>query len=238
MIFGHSLDIGEITPSIFLNLNKTAKTQAFVTLYNACVSAPLRLKQTNATSIKEAFLSRIEELLKMQNLKPVNYANSLCIASNAIIKSYKSKNFAQICKTINEPKHNAAKMIKMLYKNGEFELIFDANFMFFQFVYDRISRKHFDKSVYFQDNIIKIDQNGKNLLCIMPSFKRFDIEKRSCINDEIASATTFLQNSECKRIYVVMPRHSEFRRHIEVRHRQCEHKLIKLVPYTISNQNF
>ncbi|MGG7074017.1 hypothetical protein U5B43_07165 [Campylobacter sp. 9BO] len=235
MNYGHSLDIGEITPNIFKKLSPLKKTYNFLVLYNSCVNESMQipLSFSKFGSIKSAFLTRLNQLLGVNLLKNTK-PTTLCLASNALIDCYKSKNFTNINKIVSNPKHPAAKFIQMLYKNGEFELIFDADFMFSQFVYGKITRKHFDKNLYFQDGIITIENNGKKYLSVLPSFKEFSPENSQKLAPEISRAASFLQSSECKSLYVVLPRHSEFCRHIEVRHSQCK-KCIKLVPYTINN---
>ncbi|KEA46110.1 hypothetical protein CR66_02545 [Campylobacter mucosalis] len=240
MKFGHLLDIGETTPSIFLKLSKRARLYNFLVLYNACVDKNFQIpiKYALSNSIKEAFSAYIDDLLSNTTLKK-NTLKEFCITSNKLIISYKNQNFSNIKKIAKEPKYKVAKLIKMLYTNGEFELIFDANFMFSQFVYDKISKKHFDKNVYFQDSAIIIESgNMKQKLCIIPSFKEFNIENSNQLAREIEYATQFLQNEKCESVYVVTPRHSNFKRHIEVRHCNFADKCIKIVPYTISNKIF
>lgn len=234
MRFGYSSNIGEITPNIFLGLSKKARIYNFLILYNSCVKTQLQIPLAYASkeNIKIAFLAYIDNLLQVNSIKKYKLKN-ICLTSNAFIDAYKSRNFNMISKIATEPKYKIAKLIKMLYASGEFELIFDANFMFSQFVYDKIRGRNFDKNVYFQDDVIVIEQNGKQKLCIMPSFKNFSPENSYRISKEIDYAVNFLQNNECGSFYVVMPRNSEFKRHIQVRHCGCLNKHIKLVPYMI-----
>ena len=135
-----------------------------------------------------------------------------------------------------EPKMAAAKMIKMLYKSGEFEFFIDAAQMFCQFVYDKIRLRHQDKEVVLNGGVISVKKGGKNLLSVMPSFKRVSFDDMRNLNDDIDRAVCAL-GSECEMVYIVCPRNEEFRRHVEVRHcfaRGC----IKLVPYTIISKIF
>ncbi|CAD7287565.1 hypothetical protein LMG7974_00444 [Campylobacter majalis] len=236
MRFGYLSDIGETTPSIFSKLNKVVKTKAFITLYNACVSQELKIEPRYAKygSIKRAFLAKIDDLLKPKFCK----ATSFCLVSNAIIYAYKTKNYELIGKFSKNPKYKVAKLIKTLFINGKFEINFDANFMFSQFVYDKIANKNFDKDVSFQNNAICISQNGEKLLCVLPCFCDFSLSDVNKVKDEIDSAVFAIKEHGFKQVYVVMPRNSEFRKHIEVRHCECGHSQIKLVPYTISNTKF
>lgn len=238
MSFGHLLDIGEITPSIFSNLDSFSRISTFLTLYNSCVDKALKIPLSYAKfkSIKGAFTARIDDLLRFKSGKK---CVRFCAISNQIIFAYKSKNYKNISKFIaKEPKYPVAKLIKMLFFNGNFELFFDANFMFSQFVYDKISHKNIDKDISILNNTIRISQNGRNLLCVIPSFRDFCIDEAGVIRDEISTAIRALKEDKFERVYVVMPRNNAFKRHIEVRHCECENHQIKLVPYTISNKIF
>jgi len=135
-----------------------------------------------------------------------------------------------------EPKMAAAKMIKMLYRSEEFEFFIDAAQMFCQFVYDKIRLRHQDKEVVLNGGVISVKKDGKNLLSVMPSFKKVSFDDMRNLNDDIDAAVCALGH-ECEMVYIVCPRNEEFRRHVEVRHcfaRGC----IKLVPYTIISKIF
>lgn len=235
MRFGHLLDIGEITPNIFLKLDRISRVRAFITLYNSCVEDDLKLPLYYAKfkSVKAAFKARIDDLLKFKN---GSKTSKFCVVSNLIILAYKQKRFEKIININAQPKYPVAKMIKMLYLNGKFELCFDANFMFSQFVYDKISHKNCDKEINFCNNFISISQKGKKLLCVLPSFKDFNVGSANKLSKEMDLAVKAVRDYGFERVYVVMPRNTEFKRHIEVRHCECGGSQIKLVPYTISNK--
>ena len=237
MKFGFLSDIGEITPSIFAKLDKLSRAKIFIALYNVGVEGELKIPLSYAKflNFKDIFDARINFLLREKYLsfKP---ASRFCLPSNIIINGYLKDDLSKIKFIAKEPKMAAAKMIKILYKSGEFEFFIDAAQMFCQFVYDKIRLRHQDKEVVLNGGVISVKKDGKNLLSVMPSFKRVSFDDMRNLNDDIDAAVCAL-GSECEMVYIVCPRNEEFRRHVEVRHcfaRGC----IKLVPYTIISKIF
>lgn len=236
MSFGYLCDIGEVAPDVFLKLNKQERLKSFITLYNSCVMAGLRLPlvYSKFKNIKAVFECRIRFLLNKTSQRKSSF--KFCATSTKIISLYKSKQFDQIAQIVAEPKLIVAKMIKMLYASGKFELCFDANFMFSQFIYDKIATKNFDKDVSFQNGSICVSKDGKNMLCVIPSLKQFNTKDCSTLSKEMECAVRAVNEYGFEKAYVVMPRNDEFRRHIEVRHSRCDDNQIKLVPYTINSK--
>ena len=237
MRFGLLSDIGEITPNIFAKLDRLSRAKIFIALYNSGVESELKIPLSYAKflNFKEIFEARINFLLrgKCLNFKP---ADRFCFSSNIIINAYLKGDFSKIKFIAKEPKMAAAKMIKMLYASGEFELCIDAAQMFCQFVYDKIRLRHQDKEVVLNGGVISVKKDGKNLLSVMPSFKKVSFDDMRNLNDDIDRAVGVLGH-ECEMVYIVFPRNEEFRRHVEVRH-CCTRGLIKLVPYTIISKIF
>ena len=237
MKFGFLSDIGEITPSIFAKLDKLSRAKIFIALYNVGVEGELKIPLSYAKflNFKDIFDARINFLLRKKYLsfKP---ASRFCLPSNIIINGYLKDDLSKIKFIAKEPKMAAAKMIKMLYASGKFELCIDAAQMFCQFVYDKIRLRHQDKEVMLNSGVISVKKDGKNLLSVMPSFKKVSFDDMRNLNDDIDRAVGVLGH-ECEMVYIVCPRNEEFRRHVEVRHcfaRGC----IKLVPYTIISKIF
>ena len=239
MRFGLLSDIGEITPNIFAKLDRLSRTKIFIALYNSGVESELKIPLSYAKflNFKEIFEARINFLLreKCLNFKP---ADRFCISSNIIINAYLKGDFSKIKFIAKEPKMAAAKMIKMLYVSGKFEFCIDAAQMFYQFVYDKIRAKHFDKNVYFQDGIIFAEQGGRKLFGVMPCFKEITKERFHLANYEIARGFEALSGGEFDRMFIVAPRNANFSRYIEVK-RECGcGGSLRLVPYTISHHIF
>ena len=239
MKFGFSSDIGEITPNIFSKLDHEARARAFLTLYNACVQPELRVPLSYAKfgGIQRIFHARIERLLQTILIKKYEI-NNICLVSNAIIRAFKTGDFSKLKFIASSPKYAVAKMIKMLYASGKFELCFDAEDMFCQFVYDKISLKNRDKNVYLEGGAIFVEKDGKKLLGVLPSFKQVDPGDAGNISAEISKAVNALNSKNYERVFIVFPRNENFKRHVEVRHTQCARGCIKLVPYTIISKIF
>lgn len=237
MKFGLLSDIGEITPSIFAKLDKLSGAKIFIALYNVGVEGELKIPLSYAKflNFKEIFEARINFLLREKCLN-FKLVDCFCLPSNIIINAYLNGDFSKIKFVAKEPKMAAAKMIKMLYASGKFELCIDAAQMFCQFVYDKIRLRHQDKEIVLNDGVISVKKDGKNLLSVMPSFKKVSFDDMRNLNDDIDRAVGAL-GQECEMVYIVFPRNEEFRRHVEVRHCYARGS-IKLVPYTIISKIF
>ena len=238
MNFGFLLDIGEITPSIFSKTSRQKKAEIFINLYNACVDCELKIPLKYAKSdmkISQIFDMRIDELCKFdtQGLRKISV---FCTASNLIIKAYKQGGIQAVPSLVNQPKHKAAKLINLIHsQNG---ICFDADVMFSQFVYDKIRRKHFDKSVYFQDGIIFVELGGKNIFGVMPCFKEITKERFHLVSCEISKGFSLLNAMQLDKMFIVAPRNENFLRYIEVKNGYEYVKSLRLVPYTISHHIF
>ncbi|MBR8463491.1 hypothetical protein KDD93_02765 [Campylobacter sp. faydin G-24] len=239
MKFGYLSGIGEITPNIFAKASAVSKAKIFITLYNANVERDMQipLHYAKFKNIKKIFKAHIDELLTHKSIN-AKVAWNFCLVSNVIIRAYLDKNFEILKFIAKEPKYPVAKLIKMLYITGDFEICFDANEMFFHFVYDKISKKHLDKDIVFQNGIISIFKNKEHLLSVMPSFKHINLDDMRNINDEIYRAVGAINSKKCEKIYIVFPRNNKFKHHIDIKHCDCVNGSIRLVPYTISNKIF
>ncbi|MGP1485612.1 MAG: hypothetical protein ACTTJC_05970 [Campylobacter sp.] len=238
MKFGFLSGIGEITPSIFLGISNSERARIFLNLYNCCVCDGLKIPLEYANlglNIGEIFAKRIDDLLQIKHCGFSKIAN-FCIGSNVIIKSYASGGINSVPYFATEPKHNAARLINLLKsQNG---VCFDADIMFSQFVYDKIRKKHFDKSVYFQDGIIFAESNGKRLFGVMPCFKEITKKRFHLAGCEIAKGFKALCNGDTDKMFIVAPRSENFSRYIEVRNDFIGGLSLRLVPYTISHHIF
>ncbi|MBE3609534.1 hypothetical protein [Campylobacter californiensis] len=240
MKFGHLLDIGEITPSIFSKFSKFQKAKIFLTLYNANVKNELKipLKYAKFLKIEDIFRAYIDDLLKINSLKICKVKN-FCLVSNALIHAYLQGDFSRLKFMAKEPVYHVAKLIKILYSSGKFELCFEANDMFAGFVYDKISKKHPDKQIYLKDGVIFAECSGKKIFGVMPSFKEISKDSFHTAKSEILRATRILNESDLEAMFIVFPRNGKFLKHVEVRHKACRCSgKLKLVPYTISHKLF
>lgn len=239
MRFGFLSNIGEITPSIFSEINRIDRARIFINLYNSCVENELKIPIKYASldlGLERIFLRRIGDLCKFshQSLRKIV---SFCPLSNVIIHAFKSGNLEKIPTASMLPKHPAARLLLLFKAQGG--VCFDADIMFSQFVYDKIRRKHFDKNVYFQDGIIFAELDGKKLFGVLPSFKEISKDGFHLANCEISKAIDALNSGEFDKMFVVFPRNAKFLKHIEVKHcAYVSEGKLKLVPYTISRNIF
>jgi hypothetical protein len=131
------------------------------------------------------------------------------------------------------PKLPQAMLIFRIFSSENCGIMFDAKILFSEFVLEKIIRKNPDKAVYFKDDLIVIEKDGECLLNIMLCFKKFDKDKIYLAKDEIDEAWRKVAKENIKTLYIVFPKNSAFKRHIEVKNPCFADSLVKLVPYTI-----
>lgn len=246
MSFGYSSDIGEITPSMFAGLRTCKRTKLFLTLYNSCVEKELRvpLHLAGCGGIKYAFLQRISELLAKRGYAKSGRAVSFCLSSNLILQAFLKKDFACLAKILQalnaRPAINAARLVQICHAGGSFNIQIDAKQIFTSFVFDKIALKHKDKEVFLKDDTIYIKDKQRLVLAVLPSFLSINADDESSCklgaNVQICKAFDILNQGGAEQVYIVCPRQSSFKRHIEICHAGAGR--VKLVPYSIAHQIF
>lgn len=242
MNFGYSSSAGEITPSIFRELKTCKRTKLFLSLYNSCVESDLQipLSRVNCGGIKAAFKSQINFMLSPFGYRLNSRVKSICLVSSAIINAYLSKDSQRLCSVINSlssiPCLSVARLIQSCFAGGKFNIMINASKVFNSYVYDKISKKHLDKNVYMRDSAIFIEQNDRLLLAVLPKFSSIDSSDSNSAKSEIIEAMELLKSSKAEQVYIVCPRQTNFKRHIEVCH--CHDGRIKIVPYSIAQSIF
>lgn len=150
--------------------------------------------------------------------------------SNVIILSFlKGKNIKFNTKI---PLLKIARLIQILYQNGKFSLIFDANIFFKNFVFDKIAYKNSNREIYLKDEIMVIDKK----LAVIVNFKSLDFEKQNFSSD-IKKALSNSEILKLESVYLIYPKAQNFRRHILIKSENIPQNLtLKLVPYRINNK--
>lgn len=230
----------DIVPRIFRHLSSTERIMQFLVQYNSCVEKELQIPVKfgkNAVNIESAFKMQISSLLKQESLKFAK-ADSFCIYSAKLIECFLKQRYFNIPLEFIQPKHPAARLIQMIYAKESLGLSFDASYLFSQYVFNKISKRHLDKKVYLENDIIILENNRKKLLGVMAFFKYISCKKTHLAQSEIRKAQEKLQSENLPYLFLVYPRNKEFRKHIEIKSCSTRECKLKLVPYTITNKIF
>ncbi len=244
MLLGRAMDFGyylldggikEITPYIFSHLPKLDCRKIFINFYNSCVEQELKIRSAKICenqNLHEIFLQKIGEILQ-------NEDENDCKISKLIIKNYINKDYQSLKKLYPKmPKNKAAKLILMLYGKDEIGLHFNASMLFTNYIYDKISRLHGDENVTFEDGLIILKKNGKEILGVMPSFKYVKMSKPQEMENEIKTAFEILQKRDTQKLFIAFPRNEEFTKHLAVKqYSSDEDTKLTLVPYAITHKS-
>lgn len=225
MKFGFLAGGGEFVPSVFKEFSKEEIRLFFLVFYNAFVKDDLEipLKYAKlANSLEEIFLLYIAEFLPK---------NPTCKISNKIYEEHASKNYSFLLDT---PKDSVAKIIKMIYYKNLKGLVFEADFMFKNYVFNKIYKTHLGKNIFIKDEILYLKKPNNVYLCVMPCFNKFDLKEKD-LQEKINFA--FSLSNQLHEIYIVLPRQKGFCRHLQIQGPIVDgKKSIKLVPYSITNK--
>jgi len=109
---------------------------------------------------------------------------------------------------------------------------------FFEFVFNKISKKKLNRFVEKDEYSIDIIPFDSEPIKVIPIFKDMDKNNLS-LHKEIDIASKLIQNSKIKCIYFVYPKNSKFDKHIEVKvpklESTCSEYMIKVIPYSLKD---
>ncbi|MDR0761619.1 MAG: hypothetical protein LBF13_01065 [Campylobacteraceae bacterium] len=243
MLFGFEKMDGkwiERVPALFHSFSRKEQREFFINQYNCCVGKNERIAfkgDLGCFSLFEIFQNEIFSRLNVKNHLRPNTLKLFDPYSAVLIALFLKKDFDKLRAVIKAnallPKLPQAMLIFRIFSSENYGIIFDAKALFSEFVLEKIARKNPDKAVYFKDDLIVIEKDGECLLSIMLCFKRFDKDKMYLMKDEIDEAWRKIAKSNIKFLYIVFPKNSAFKRHIEVKNPCFADSLVKLVPYTI-----
>jgi hypothetical protein len=243
MLFGFERINGkwiERIPALFQPFSPKEQRGFFINQYNHCVGENERIVFKNdfgRFTLFEIFQNNILSKLKTKNALCQNRLKVFDPYSAVLIELFIKGDFDKLHEVIKAnaslPKLTCAAMIFRLFSSENCGIMFDAKTLFAEFVLRKIACKNPDKDVYFKDGLIVIEKNGECLLSVMLCFKKFDKDKIYLAKEEIDEAWRKVAKGNIKSLYIVFPKNSAFKRHIEVKNPCFADSLVKLVPYTI-----
>ncbi len=236
MYFGFHLDedgVREISPSVFGFASKKARRIFFITQFNACMDATFRLPLHICTNdnLHDVFVKKIKLLA---NDKSFN----MCKNSKLILEYFFRGDFVGMEKfCFSKLDHPSAKLAQMIYAKEDKGLCFDARILFSNYVYDKIHKIHKDKDISYDNDVIIVSKNGKDIMGIMPCFKYINPKEKEKVSEDIRKAYEMLERRDLEKLFIAYPRNEEFTKHIIVKKSQRElAPKLTLVPYSISHR--
>ncbi|MDR2081761.1 MAG: hypothetical protein LBP54_07760 [Campylobacteraceae bacterium] len=230
----------ERIPAIFCSFSRKEQRELFINQYNYCVGKNERIvfkDDFGCFTLFEIFQHEILSKLRIKNTLRKNTLTVFDPYSAVLITLFLARDFYKLKAVIKTnsllPRLPHAMLIFRLFSSENCGIMFDAKTLFSEFVLEKIARKNPDKAVYFKDDLIVIEKDGECLLSIMLCFKKFDKDKIYLAKKEIDEAWRKVAKGNIKSLYIVFPKNSAFKRHIEVKNPCFADSLVKLVPYTI-----
>lgn len=199
-------------------------------LYNYITKNKVPLYYARFNTLKESLENYANDLLYPANLK-FTKAKNICLQSNLIIKSYKTRNHELIKNKPTAPKLKAAQIYSQLIYND-----YDFNLMFRDFVFEKITIRNKDKKIYYKNSLIIIEHENEKL-GIMTNFKKVNMQNLCDFQCDISKALDMKKMQNLQNLYIVCPRNMDFRKHIEIKSQNNDYMGVKIVPYTLSNLN-
>lgn len=222
----------EHIPSIFETFLQEELYYMFVSQYNAYVQQEFRINPLHVKGCKtllDIFKKKIDGLISDDSFPR-------CAFSKELIRLYTHQEFEKIRVSQNIlPTHIAAKFIFMVFANETNGLLFDGKDFFCNYVYDKVQKRHKDKSVLFYDDFMIMEFSKEQRVGIFPSFKRMNTYKPYLADEDIRRALRVLNDHALSKLFITYPKNSDFRKHIVVEHQVCKARLT-LVPYAISHK--
>lgn len=218
----------ELVPELFKELLVVEQRRVFITQYNLTMDVKLRIAKADyEMRLEDIFAKKIDELISASTPKDE--------LSCEIVSLYKMKDFEKL-RSVNgfSAKHSGAQMISMIYGKEKAGLCFDARSLFSNYVFEKVSKRHEDKTVMFKKDYLLVEHNGEKLMAVMPVFRYINKNKEHLGNEEIARAKAILHEEKVQTIFVTYPRNCDFTRYIDVQN-DFNAKLT-LVPYSISHK--
>lgn len=234
MLFGFS-GHSDIVPKIYQDLSYKNKLKLFLNFYNSLIKEyqirPSSVKNFN--SIKSLFYYKANELLRVKRLKFIK-CSKFCFDSNLLIYSF--LNNKKLDQDFNSVNLQAAKFIRIFYTKFGLGVTFEAQTLFSNYIYEKISDKYKNEKVFIKDDIISLEIQNKRVFSVMAVFKDVNENYKDHLSCDIQTAFRYKMNSS-ENVYLACPRNRSFKRYIDLKDIDGV-RSIRLVPYSICSKIF
>lgn len=238
--FGFSI-FDEFLPTFDMFNSIERQRLMFLKLYNIKVPCKEQFSQQEILSSRnEPIFSTFRE--KIYSLLPKKFYKSssfkVDIYKSELINKFvkiSNKNISYIKLNEKEDISLAIKIIKR-FDGEDLKLFLNGEDIFNKFVSKKIKDLNFDREVKVLKDEITIYPKDNIATKIYPYWKFFNKDNLEDIQPDIKRAIKCIENSECKQVYLVYPRHENFDKHIEIKVSKLdkfENYKIKLIPYSL-----
>lgn len=246
-IDGRYSDNLEVLKNFGLN-DKRDQLKAFFGLINSKLDRDLKIYANSCSknaNILKIFLKKIDSyiypnfVMRQKSSKVTNLFVKEAIFINQFFKRLDIAKYRFLTKNITlknidkiDSKLDLNKLISIIFngKNIGFEV--KSEDMFLSFVYNRVKIKNRDKNVVQNSNYIEIKSDNLPSTLLYPYWKKFD--ELTSIKDDISKAFSELKYDNYEQIYLIYPKHDNFKRHIQIKNSSIEKEhILKIVPYSL-----
>ncbi len=221
-------------PTIFKELSSCDRNKIFIAQFNAAADESLKISTKSCFAKKDLldiFNDKIRELLCDASHKRCELSDYLIGHFNTHTEYKLNRFFTKV------PTHPAAKLIQMMWCKENRGIYFESSWFFCNYVYEKISKCHYDKEITYKDGLILVTKNGENLVAVMPCFKYMNMNEPQLANEEIRKAYKMLEKINVGKFYIAFPKNEDFKRHIVVKQSDNDiNSKLSLIPYSISHK--
>ena len=223
------------------------KRAIFFNLLNSYMSEDISFTQKEIAihaTIEEIFKQKIISQIDIscvKTFKPYTGINiKIDISTSLLIYAY------FLNKTIpfplmRKPILLAGKLINLIYQPKGLSLLLDIEDMFLHLVYERIKKVNRYADVLLYDNTIVIQDKRDHVptAMIIPSYRKIEkdlLHEDKMFEQQMHHVQQTLDTGNSEHIYLVYPKHPNFKKHIEIKlpYIRDEKYKIKVMPYSFS----
>jgi len=228
-MIGFCLHRGDVAPALYRGFERRERVRSFVVQFNALMGREFAILPSAARdcdTVRDVFMRQISKMLRVRGIYKQK-CDTICIESNIYIQKFLRGDFSQT-ELAGTPQMRAAKLIAFICNNAGVQ--FDEQFLFENYVFDKICAANRDREIYRQNGCIYIQREHGKRLGVVVCCEKFDAK----CPDRERIERAFALSDENTDIYLVYPRQNGLLRHIAVRD-EARNAEIKVVPYTINN---
>jgi hypothetical protein len=223
--------------------DKAQRRQLFFSLFNYYMPKELRFSKSEYTSvphIKAAFDQKIE--MELKQIAPAKKGDfHFDLISTKLIHNY-LQSTPQV--VVGVPRSSVASLIQLISVSGRFSLMMDLEDMFLTLVFERIKKVNRDKKVLMHKNEIimydtRPDISPTLVLPFYTALKQESFFDSPEVTGRLEKAKACLRRGEIRQIFLVFPKSSSFKKHLEVKFADRvalgeDEYQVKMVPYSFS----
>lgn len=231
---------------------KTRKQQRaiFFHMFNTYMEKDLHFTKEEITlgdPIETSFKRKIVSLIDISCIESyAAYSGSkieIDISTSLLIYAYLSDKEISF-PLLKKPFMRVGKFIELIYAKDGLSLLMDVEDMFLHLVYERLKKVNKYADILLYENHIMIKDKREHVAdsLVIPQYKKINKEKLyqdEAFTKQMNTVRETLNHGEIHQIYLVYPKHPNFRKHINIKLsnqvKLCEDEyMVKVTPYSFS----